>query len=152
MATREYPDGLDCLWLAADRNGHLGAFVTGGAGPIPTSALSDSSFPIEDVEAAVCELPKISEARLLVPMKRPDDFIEMARRGFFVYDWRDVHRTLRESKHTYEPIAVPLTPLKMNELPEHIRKLATVSTLPDTAFVDELALDVTAVLQCRRAC
>ena len=151
MATREYPDGLDCIWLAVDGNGHLGAFVTGGAGPIPTSALSESSFPIEDVEAEVCGLPNISEARLLVPMKRPDDFIEMAQRGFFVYDWRDVHRTLHESKHAYELIAVPLTPLRVNELPDHIWKLATTATLPGLAFVEELALDVEAVLQCRRA-
>ncbi|RTL43030.1 MAG: hypothetical protein EKK49_00540 [Rhodocyclaceae bacterium] len=148
---REYPDGLDCVWLATDRNGHLGAFVTGGSGPIPVSATSDSSFPIEDIEAAVCELPQISETRLLVQMKRPDDFIDIAQRGFFVYDWRDVHRTTHDSTHVYEPVAVPLNPITLDALPESIRRLAVDATLRDSAFVEEQALDVMAMLECLSA-
>ncbi|MBS0372852.1 MAG: hypothetical protein JSS57_27060 [Proteobacteria bacterium] len=141
MTMREYPDGLDCVWLATDRNGHLGAFVTGGSGPIPVSATSDSSFPIEDIEAAVCELPQISETRLLVQMRRPDYFIDIAQRGFFVYDWRDV----------YEPVAVPLNPITLDALPESIRRLAVDATLRDSAFVEEQALDVMAMLECLSA-
>lgn len=151
MTTREYPDGLDCVWLAADKNGHLGVFVTGGVGPIPMSALTTSSFPIEDVEAAVCELPQVSEARLLVQMKRPDDFIEMAQRGFFVYDWRDVHRTAHEATHAYESIAVPLSPIAIDALPDPLKRLVMDAILSDSAFVEEQTLNVTAALECRSA-
>jgi hypothetical protein len=105
---RAYPDGLDCVWLASDRNGQLGAFVTAAVGPIPISALSGTSLPFGDVEEAICELPPVSDVRLLVQMKRSDDFIAMAQGGVFVYDWSDVHRTMRESIHAYELIAMPL--------------------------------------------
>lgn len=151
MAIREYPDGLDCVWLASDRNGNLGAFVTGGVGPIPISALSNSSFPIEDVEAVLCELPQVSEVQLIVPMKRPDDFIGMARCGFFVYDWRDVHRTAHESTHTYELVAAPLNPITTTMLPEHLKRIIMNTRLPNFAFIEERVLDIAAVLECRSA-
>jgi hypothetical protein len=32
-----YPDGWDVTWLAADVEGRVGAFVTGGEGPIPAA-------------------------------------------------------------------------------------------------------------------
>ncbi len=112
--------------------------------------MSDASFPIEDVEAAVCELPHVSEIRLLVQMKRPDDFIEIARRGFFVYDWGDIHRTAYESTHSYEPVAVPLNPITLEVLPESIQRLAVNATLPDV-FVEEQPLDVTVMLECNNA-
>ena|ERR1043166_7291195 len=99
MTACVYPNGLDCVWLASDRTGHVEAFVTAGAGPIPVAALSGASLPIGDVEQAVCELPRISNVRLLVQMRRPDDFIEMAQRGAFTYDWHDIHRTVREFAH-----------------------------------------------------
>lgn len=37
--TTKYPDGIDCVWIATDRAGHLAAFATGGAGPIPQAVL-----------------------------------------------------------------------------------------------------------------
>ena len=107
MTMRAYPDGLDCVWLGVDRNGNLGAFVTAGAGSIPVSVLNDLSLPIEEIETAVCQLPRVSEVRLLFQIKRLDDFVEMAQRGFFVYDWTDIHRTAHESIHAYELMVVP---------------------------------------------
>ena len=101
MTKQVYPTGLNSVWIAKDRNGHLGAFVTGGIGPIPDRALNRDFLAVEDIEEAVCKLPLVSDSRLLVTMKRPDAFVAIAKRGFFVYDWRDVHRTERES---YEKI------------------------------------------------
>lgn len=151
MTAGEYPEGIDCVWLAADRKGHLGAFVTGGAGPIPKSVLSDSSAPIEDIEGVLCNMPQVSEVRLLVKMKRPDDFVEMAQRGFFVYDWRDVHRTMHESTQAYELIAMPTNPITRSFLPEPLKRVVANTTLPDLEFIEELVLDVTTKLECHNA-
>ncbi|QDQ28068.1 hypothetical protein FNU76_17910 [Chitinimonas arctica] len=148
MTISTYPDGLDCVWLASDRNGHLGAFVTGGIGPIPVSVLGTTLLAIEEIEGVVCELPPISEVRLLVQMKRPFDFIAMAQRGFFVYDWRDVHRTVHELTHSYEAIAFPSNPITMEMLPEPLRAVAGETLLPMLAFVDETALDIMDKLDC----
>ncbi|WP_137940450.1 hypothetical protein [Chitinivorax sp. B] len=143
-----YPNGLDCVWLATDRNGHLGAFVTGGIGPIPKSVLSSASVSIENIEEMVCALPQVSDVRLLVKMKRPDDFVEMAQRGLFVYDWCDVHRTASEFTHAYEPIAVPLNPISANLLPEVLMKVALATKLINVAFVEMQVLNIAAVLEC----
>lgn len=149
MIDHVYPDGVDCVWVASDRNGNLGAFVTGGVGPIPLQVLTDELVSIEDIEERLCELPKVSDLRLLVSMKRPDDFICIAERGFFVYDWRDVHRTSHESTHVYEPIAVPLNPISVDALPEPLHSLAASLRFGNVAFVDETTIDVRAHVECR---
>jgi hypothetical protein len=110
--------------------------------------LSGTSLPVEDVEEAICELPPVSDVRLLVQRKRPDDFIAMAQRGFFVYDWSDVHRTMRGSIHVYELIAMPSNPIKTEAIPEPLKRLAMETILPDLAFVEEQALDIEGKLRC----
>jgi hypothetical protein len=89
MAEFFYPDGVDCVWVAFDRDGHLGAFVTGGSGPIPVHLLAPGLLAVEDIETRLALLPRVSAAGLLVQIKRPDDFVAMAERGLFVYDWSD---------------------------------------------------------------
>jgi len=148
MSNRTYPDGIDCVWIASDRNGNLGAFVTGGVGPIPVLVLNSEWATVENVEEVVCQLPKVSEVRLLVSMKRPDDFIAMAERGFFVYDWRDVHRTARESTYTYELIAVPLNPIGSNKLPMPLAGLVTEVRLDEVVFTEAASLDVSVQIEC----
>lgn len=32
-----YPFGIDCVWLASDRNGHVGAFVTADGAPFQSA-------------------------------------------------------------------------------------------------------------------
>jgi hypothetical protein len=149
MIDRIYPDGVDCVWVASDRNDNLGAFVTGGVGPIPLQVLNRVFVSVEDIEVRLCELPKSSELRLLVSMKRPDDFICIAERGFFVHDWRDIHRTARESTHVYELIAVPLHPISVDALSEPLRTVAASVRFGSIAFVDGDALDVRALVECR---
>jgi hypothetical protein len=148
MVNHAYPEGVDCVWIASDFNGHVGAFVTGGIGPIPVEALNSEFVPIEDIEERICQLPKISEVRLLVSMKRPDDFIDMAESGLFVYDWRDVERTLKESTHLYEPIAVPITPISIDELPGLLRGIAANISFSKVVFVDGHPLDICLHVEC----
>jgi hypothetical protein len=149
MSDRPYQDGIDCVWLASDRDGHLGAFATGGIGPIPVQALDCEGPPVEDIEGLVCDLPDVSAARLLVSIKRPDDFIELAKRGLFVYDWSDVHRTTRESIHAYELIVTPVNPITVDLLPDEVANIAKALKFGDVAFADGQPLDVYMHMKCR---
>jgi hypothetical protein len=149
--TRSYPEETDCVWLASDRDGHVGTFVTAGSGPIPVDVLDAAAFAIEDIEGRVCSLPRTSEVQLLCSVKRPDDFIAMAERGFYVYDWTDVYRAAREEIGGYELVAVPLRPILARELAPEIAEVAAVANLSGVSFATERVLDVRKYLRCREA-
>jgi hypothetical protein len=146
---RPYPEGIDCVWLASDRDGHIGAFITAGAGPIPVDALNSERLDVEDIEERVCSLPRISTARLLVRVKRPESFIAMAERGLFVYDWSDVHRTAREELRGYEPVAVPVNPVSTDGLGDELAASFAGIELKDVAFSDGHVLDIRKHMDCR---
>ena len=151
MSTQPYPEGIDCVWLASDREGHVGAFITAGVGPIPAEALSSAYMPVEDIEGRLCQLPPVSQVQLLVSVKRPDDFIDLAERGVFVYDWTDINRTAREALRVYEPVAVPTKPITASSLPSDLAALAKVLRLADVVFAGSGAVDVRAHLSCAQA-
>jgi hypothetical protein len=148
LSERPYPEGIDCVWLASDREGHLGAFITAGVGPIPAEALKSDYVPVEDIEGLVCDMPHVSGARLLVSVKRPDDFVDLAERGVFVYDWTDIHRTARDAVRAYEPVAVPVKPIKVDVLPADLAAVAQALKFVDVAFADEKRLDVRVYMGC----
>jgi hypothetical protein len=147
---RNYPEGSDCVWIGSDREGRVGAFVTGGEGPIPAGALLSHRLSVEEIEGRLSELPLVTSARLRVPLKRPDDFVALARRGFFAYDWTDVHRTTSEALHAYEQIAVPETPISARELPAEIAALLEGIVL-NVSFAQDTMIDVTKQLDCLSA-
>jgi len=148
MNDQPYPWGIDCLWLASDRDGRLGAFLTGGAGPIPMDVLAASSFPVTKTGAMLCRQPKIAAARLLVSLKRPDDFIDLAERGFHVYDWSDMGRTSRGVTGAYEPIAMPETPISIDDLPDELAAVARLLRMDAVCFGDGIPLDMETLLVC----
>lgn len=148
MSTQPYPEGIDCVWLASDRDGHLGAFITAGVGPIPAEALDSVYMPIEDIEGRLCQLPPVSQAQLLVSVKRPDDFIDLAERGVFVYDWTDINRTTRDALRVYEPVAVPTKPITASSLPSDLAGLAKVLMLANVVFAAGESVDIRAHLSC----
>ena len=92
MEAIQYPTGIDTIWIACDRDSRVAAFITGGEGPIPHDALSQTQCA-PDIESSLLLLPSTSEAHLLVHFPRPSSFLELAKRGLFVYDWQDVHST-----------------------------------------------------------
>ena len=148
MDERDYPKGIDCVWIGADRNGRLGVFVTGGEGPIPALALRSDRTPVEDIESLLLQLPSSTSSRLVIPLKRPDDFMELAQRGFFAYDWSDIHRTRNEATGGYELIAVPEVPLVRGEVPSAIASLVEGLELNvDFAVAGEV--DAGKEVQCR---
>ncbi|MBY3136110.1 hypothetical protein [Rhizobium laguerreae] len=113
----KYPSGMDYVWIGSDKDGFLAAFVTGGFGSIPLAALEDAALPLENVEPLLAEMPSVSKANLLVSYPRPDDFIAIAEKGFFVYDWADTHRVERDYTRKYEMVAAPTSPVPLQKLP-----------------------------------
>lgn len=151
MSARPYPEGIDCVWLASDREGHVGAFITAGAGPIPTEALSSVSMPVEEIEGRLCRLPSVSPVRLFVSVKCPDGFTDLAKRGVFVYDWTDVGRTAREAQRIYERVAVPIEPIATSSLPSDLAALTKALRFADLVFAAIEAMDVCAHFSCVEA-
>lgn len=112
----DYPYDTDLVWVGLDKDGFVGAFVTAGLGGIPIEAISSQLICLNEIEKEVLKLELISTAELKFSLPRPDDYIEMANRGLYVYDWSDIHKTAHEEKRAYERIATPDNPLKVEQL------------------------------------
>ena len=143
MAHRPYPRGADCVWLASDQNGHVAAFVTAAAGPIPTAVLQ-TTLPVEQSEILVCSSPRTTTARLLISVPRPDSFVDLAERGLFVYDWHEYGR----STGVYEVVATPNDPVCFGSLTGELAKISQVVTFGSVSFMDARVVDVRAYAQC----
>lgn len=149
MDERPYPEGIDCCWLAYDRDGHLGVFVTSGRGPVPVPALLET-YPLDDIEERLLALPKASDIDLRVRMPRPNRFVAFAERGVFVFDWSDVHRT-EAYIDEYELVAFPYRPLTLDQLPDDLADAARSIRFNQIAFASAWRIDVRAHLTCREA-
>lgn len=127
-----YPEGYDVAWFATDVGGNVGAFISAGSGPIPATALGGSEDDVLDLE----EKMKGGTGRrggyeLHVDVPRPDDFIDLAERGFFVFDWNGV---------TYTLVASPLNPLFIGDLgplAERVRTNLLLADLSTTRSFEE---------------
>jgi len=120
----KYPSQMDCVWLAADADGRLAAFVTAGEGPIP-EALLTSSINIELIENLLLQLEIVGTAVNVTGVPNPNSFIELSRRGLFVYDWTDVYVSERQASGAYELVASPSTELLERDLPANLLQMAT---------------------------
>ena len=149
MDERPYPEGIDCCWLASDRDGHLGIFVTRGRGPIPAQALLET-YPLDSIEEQLLALPKASDIELRVRMLRSDRLVALAERGLFVYDWSDAHRT-EQYIDEYELIALPYRPLALDSLPENLLDAARWVRFTAISFTSAWRIDVRAHTAFREA-
>ena len=147
MDERPYPEGVDCYWLASDRIGQLGVFVTGGSGPIPAQALL-LTYPLDQIEEMILALSKASDIDLRVRVPRPDRFVALAERGFFVYDWSDVHRT-EQYIDEYELMALPYRPLTLDLLPESLSDSARAVRFSAVSFATAWRVDTRAHMASR---
>jgi hypothetical protein len=146
-ADPRYPDDFDLAWLASDREGHVAAFVTGGAGPIPRKAFEPGRVPVEDLEERVHNLPRSSGARVLVDFPSTHSIVALAELGLYVYDWSDAHRTSPELVGAYQPVGVPTRPIGLDAIGEELAALFRGISL-DLAFADGSLLDVAKHLPC----
>jgi hypothetical protein len=149
MSSRFYPIGIDCSWVASDRMGHVGVFVIAGVGPVPIPLLEQDGMAVEDMEELIWTLPVTSAALVLPTVSEDADFVRMAERGVFVYDWTDVHRTLRNETHAYELVARPAKPVAAGTLPEEVARIARIVTIGAISFGESEHLDVRTHVECR---
>jgi hypothetical protein len=104
--------GMEFDWFAVDEVGHIGHFATAGFGPIPAGVL-------ENLEAArelgrlMLQLPVAGEATGHLPGDITD-WLKMARRGLFSYDWESGKRP------AYLRTATPSQPIRVSDLPEDV--------------------------------
>ena len=149
MDERPYPEGLDCCWLASDRIGQLGVFITGGTGPIPEQVLLPA-YPLDDLEKTILELSKASDIDLRVRAARSDRFAALAERGLFVYDWSDVHRT-EQYIDEYELVALSYRSITLDLLPDGLADTARAVRFSTVSFASAWRIDVRAHMACREA-
>jgi len=142
MHERPYPEGMECCWLASDRDGHLGVFMTGGRGPVPAWALLDI-YPLDTIEERILALPKASDIDLRIRRSGSDRFVALAERGFFVYDWSDAHRT-EAYIDEYELTALPYRPTTLDQLPDDLADAARSVRFAKIAFANAWRVDVRA--------
>lgn len=110
--------GVEFDWIAQDARGNVGFFSTAGEGPVPDAALTSAAV-IDDLLSAVLELPVTGDARIDAPIdEHLDDWIEVARRGVYAFDWQ--HETQR-----YQRVATPTAPMSMRQLSGPLQTLAS---------------------------
>lgn len=116
--------GHDYSWYAIDDEGNVGFFTTAGEGPVPSWIRPDWADGVLDELRLI---PKHTRSVLLprdgalhLPSFEPNpynDWNEWASRGFYAYDWNDVHRNAAERIHRYELISAPAIPINASAMP-----------------------------------
>lgn len=124
MSRREV-DGGEFDWFAVDGHGHVGHFATAGYGPVPTTVLAKLDG-VRDLDARVLQLPVVGEATGHLP-GRIGDWLDMARRGLFAFDWKHWHGP-------YQRAATPSRPILIADLPTELREVVRLVTWPDVYF------------------
>jgi len=133
---------VDCAWLVSDIADRLAAVVTAGAGPLPESVF-DGPVHLFDLEHRLRQLPVVGAANALIEDGDTTSFLDLARRGLFVFDWTDVHRTVRAEIGAYQLVAVPACAIHTSDLPADLGTVALRQRL-SSAFGDRLTLDMLA--------
>jgi hypothetical protein len=103
---------------------------------------------MDDIKTRLGDMPVTANAKMLVSMPRPDDFVQLAERGLFAVDWSDVHRPKADRIHSYELVAIPSRPIQVGQLTSEVRPLLEGIVLPAT-FAALTRLDVHRYVLCR---
>jgi hypothetical protein len=130
--SREAFEGGEFDWFAVDGVGHIGHFATAGFGPVPIPILERLD------EGRTDELWELRERSLGLPIvgaangRLPghiDDWLEMARRGLFSYDWQ-------HWSGPYRLAASPSAPIRVTELPTELREYICLVVWPSIRFAE----------------
>ncbi len=142
----ELPIGLDYAWLACDAEGHVARFTNAGEGPIPVVVLANRELA-DRAESLTRVLPFVGDHEMRVSLPDPTDFSQIARRGLYGFDWQDATRTTGRGG-CYEIVSRPLRPLRVEELPQELRRLAGVVQFGGLRFADSDTICVGRFLEC----
>ncbi len=95
-------------------------------------------------------LPEITEPRLLVNVARPDDYLAFAKRGLFVYDWTDIHRTQKASINMYEMVAQPVKACSVGNISSDLTSCIVSITGKNFHFLENSTIKIDSYIQCAR--
>ena len=137
-----YPEGTDAEWFGIDALGYVGRFTTGGVGPVPKKVI-DAKLPwfYETNNLGVS-----SRVKMLKELPRSDDFLDLAKRGIYGFDWDDVHRSKKNERKRYELISKPLTPILFDKIQEFFSQSRPVVTFENIEFNNSHWIDLTSNL------
>jgi len=144
----EYPTGYDWTWIGVDKVGNVAAFCTASIGPAPKKLIKFHVEAILDIEDEVLELPKRSSAELISEVKNPDSFIDLARRGVFVFDWSDIHKRSVDALKAYELMAAPSKPLIQSQLSKELLNVVKSAEFLNVDFSTLKTFDPCVHLEC----
>ena len=126
--------GLDLVWIGIDKSEQVAAFVTAGSGYVPPSALDG----ISDVEKLILEQSPRCAYKLHIDVPRPDSYVKLAERGYFVFDWAHVG----EQDSYYELAARPVVPIRVPDLSAELGCIAERTKISNHLFSDCEFLEV----------
>lgn len=147
ITPHEYPNQIDCAWLAIDSVGNVGAFITAGIAPVPAIALSETYGRILDVEEWIQALPITSNVNRRRDSPGHKAFDKFAERGLYAFDWTDVYK-VGDYLGSYERVAAPTQPLSVRELNGPLAICGSQLVLSAIDFSTITTLDVAALTLC----
>jgi hypothetical protein len=142
----ELPIGLDYAWLGCDVEGHVARFTNAGEGPGSAPVLADRERA-DRAEALTRALPFVGRPEMRVGLPDLTDFRRLARRGLYGFDWRDATRTTGRSG-CYEVVSRPLRPLRVEELPPELQRLAELVRFDGLRFAGGEPIRVSEWFEC----
>ena len=99
--------------------------ITAGEGPVPAAVL-ESGIDVVSIEGRLLDLPIVGDALAVADVPNPSSFVDLGRRGLFVYDWTDVHRPRAQALGAYELVASPSVSIKREDLPADLHDFSLI--------------------------
>lgn len=90
-----------------------------------------------EVEVLLMALPVIADVNLRVIVPRPDDFLDMACRGLYVYDWNGARYTL---------VAEPKSAMHCSALSDQLKSIAEFAVFDSIEFPRQATISVGSVM------
>lgn len=130
--SRKAFEGGEFDWFAVDAAGWIGHFSTAGFGPVPIPVLEqldvDHQNSVWTLDERILELPITGTANGHLS-GRIDDWLEMARRGLFSFDWK-------HWSGPYLKAATPAVPITIDAVPTDLRQMLWIVRFPAIRFAD----------------
>ena len=126
-------DGIDLGWFAVDKDGHVGFFTSAGSLIVPEAVLQ-SRETYESLSKAIKSLPPAGKGSVQHSGGgNRKDWIEMAARGLFAYDFKSYDTEVYKNGD-YQIIALPSRPLVIASLSEAVGPALSAVTMKTVCF------------------
>ena len=122
---REQFEGREFDWFAVDVEGKLAHFSTAGDGPVPLSVL-EHFVDADSISEVLLSLPEAGEATGHLP-HNIEDWLQMARRGIYSYDWK-------QSSGPDRRAATPEKPIHVSALPQQLQTSLAIARFHTANF------------------